>query len=184
MTTVFNTDKILTDATYGAHVLNGNGKVDYGATGVPCDVTFFSSCVIVELDVSRRFVYTKESRRELASRGIEAEPDEDFSLLSGFIATYKSSSEAKGKPSIWPDGGNTLVCKPAYMNVAQPKPTFVWKELCCSEEDGNEASRPTTSEPISLWRCTHGHGHGHRIFILAIHPGLLASCLCLLCCGR
>jgi hypothetical protein len=139
LTTVHNLNSILTDAMYGAHVLNGNGKVSYGATGVPCDVTFLSSCIIVELEMSRRFVYSETSRDELTSRGIEPEPEEDYSLLSGFTASYKSSPEAQGKPSIWPEGGSTLVCKPAYMSVEQPKPKFVWKELCCSQEDGNEA---------------------------------------------
>jgi hypothetical protein len=131
-------EDILTDASLKARVLNGNGKVAYVDGNIPCPVTISAQCVILELDMTRRFAYTQESRQALEGQGIVlAEKEDYFSSFKGFSASYTSSSAVQGLQTDWVSGGTTATCQPEYPRTPPPAPKFEWNELCCTQEEGN-----------------------------------------------
>ncbi len=110
----------------GVHILNGLGKdynFEYGAIEVPCPLTFKSSCIVIELDMAMRY----------------ANPDQYQALFAGFTITYTASNvePQAGVAVKWQAGGPRKACMPAYVKVQSP-PKFVWKELCCQQEPGND----------------------------------------------
>jgi hypothetical protein len=132
-------EDILTDSSLKARVLNGNELVRYAKGTIPCPVTIHSSCIILELDMTRRFVYTSDSRQALETQNIVLEEKEDYAVgFKGFTASYVSSSVAEGGQSEWAAGGATADCEPEFSKVPPPAPKFEWNELCCIQEDGNQ----------------------------------------------
>jgi hypothetical protein len=132
-------DDMLWDSSFQARILNGNGleKKVYGRAGVPCPVTINSPCVVLELDMARRYTYTQESRDALEAQGVKLEDDIDYTArFKGFTAAFTASTEDAAQTA-WVSGGATSECKPEYSTVPPQKPRFVWNELCCSNEEGN-----------------------------------------------
>jgi hypothetical protein len=131
-------EDILTDGFIKARVLNGNGIVRYGTGSIPCPLTIHSSCVILELDMTRRFVYTAESSQDFESQPVNLEDREDYiANFKGFSASYTSSELAEGIQTDWTPGGAATVCQPEYSKVPPPAPRLEWNELCCAKEEGN-----------------------------------------------
>jgi hypothetical protein len=109
--------------------LNGHALARYGRTRVPCPVTFHRECIVLELDISERFQRNYH-------------PNAEFSgSFKGFSATYTSYPYKVGTEALFKPGGLKDICVPAYLQIPAPKPTLVWKELCCTQEDGNEVFR-------------------------------------------
>ncbi len=125
---------IMERAGEGVHILNGFGAdfdFYYGSIEVPCPLTFESSCIVIELDMAMRF----------------PDPERFKSMYTGFSMTYTSSNTAP-KPGVavkWQLGGPQKACMPAYIKEQSP-PKFVWNELCCQDELGNDVFGP-----VNFW---------------------------------
>ncbi len=105
--------------------LNGENSREYPETEVPCPITLHTECMVLELDLERRFA------NQARFGGSHTDYTKDF---KGFTASYTSSPVAKGRPSQDSSGS----CQPDLSLAPPPKPSFVWSELCCTKEDGNQ----------------------------------------------
>ncbi len=127
-------EKFMTDQSMNAYVVSGLSR-EYGLTDTPCPLKFNTECMVVELDMMRRYV---DPASAMGEGGWFYESPEDYQKrFKGFSFEYTSSNTLEALPTQWTTGGYTEICKPLFASVKPPKPQIIFKEKCCSEEEGN-----------------------------------------------
>ncbi len=127
-------EKLVTDQSMGAYVVNGLSR-EYAITDTPCPLKFNTDCMVVELDMTRRYVDPATAMGE--GVGYFESPEDYQKRFKGFSFEYTSSNTLEASPTQWTTGGYTEICKPTFASVKPPKPQIVFKEKCCTEEEGN-----------------------------------------------
>ncbi len=126
-------EKLVTDQSMNAYVVNGLGR-EYGVTDTPCPLKFNTDCMVVEFDMTRRYV---DSASAFSSPFFFETPENYRTKFKGFSFEYSSSDTEETSPTQWTSGGYTEICQPLFASVKPPKQQIVFNEKCCAEEEGN-----------------------------------------------
>jgi hypothetical protein len=128
-------ENLVTDQSVNAFVVNGLTR-EYAVTDTPCPMKFNTECLVVEYDFTRRYVHPSAALKALEPGFFEL-PEDYQKRFKGFSFEYASSYTEVASPTQWTTGGYGEICKPDFASVKPPKPQIVFKEKCCSAEEGN-----------------------------------------------